>query len=319
MSCDWPSSGVGFMLLASCASTAAPLPTPVPPLPAVTASASNGASKGAAAPQAGVAGTAGATEAAGATAGGPGTSDAQKFVPIDTTLFFANLQVSRDEQLAPTELRLKVNLGDGPFGELTKRGLAGSVRDRRLLVRLVPGYPISRDAVRKQHRACSHVIDCDSPAVQTLGVGKLPPQPSMSDLVQFTSSSITAKSLARGFDIASEVATSHEGDCSEHAVLLAALARLHHLPARVVLGFAVLSFRSRLPMLVGHAWTEIHDGKAWQLADAALVDAGLDRVTDLSGLSYLPVQLMEREDAGFRARLMTEAGVWQVEQAEANY
>ncbi len=245
--------------------------------------------------------------------------EAEGTVTVDTSMFFANIEVSRDSSLQPTDLRLCVHVADGPFGELTKRGLAGQVHDGKLLVHLPKDYPTSRDPVTKQQQACSHVIDCDTDAVKALGQGQLPEHPIPAEMVDFTSHYISTKSLSRGFDIASDVAKSHEGDCSEHAVLLAAIARSHHLAARVIFGFAVLRFNNRLPILVGHAWTEIHDGKSWRLADAALVDSGLDRVSGSVGLSYLPVQILQREDAGFRAKLVTEPGCWQVERAEGQF
>jgi hypothetical protein len=173
--------------------------------------------------------------------------------------------------------------------------------------------------VNRQHRACSYVIDCDSDAIGSLGQGRLLEHPNPDQLARFVSAHIAKKSLTRGFDVASDVAKNREGDCSEHAVLLAAVARRHGFAARVVFGFAVLRFSDHLPILVGHAWTELHDGTEWQLADAALVDSGIERVAHFAGLTYLPVQLLQREDVGFRAKLVTEPGCWQVERAEGQY
>lgn len=73
----------------------------------------------------------------------------------------------------------------------------------------------------------------------------------------------------RGFDIASRVAESRAGDCTEHAVLLTALLRAHGVPARVVLGAAVVLSAKQLSAW-GHAWTEYFDVKRWQRLDAAL-------------------------------------------------
>jgi len=252
-------------------------------------------------------------------AGAPEPTDSTRKNPVDTTIFFANIPVTRDTGLQPTELRLGLRVADGPFGELTRRGLAGKVHDGRLVVRLPREYPIIPDPVTHQQRTCSYVMDCDSDAVKTLGQNELGEHPNRLELVRFISAHISSKSLARGFDVASDVALNKDGDCSEHAVLLAALARRYGLAARVVFGFAVLRFTNRLPLLVGHAWTEIHDGTRWQLADAALDNSGLERVPGFQGLSYLPVQLLKREDAGFRAKLVTEPGCWQVERAEGQF
>jgi transglutaminase-like putative cysteine protease len=238
---------------------------------------------------------------------------------LDTSVFLATIEVEHDPSLRPNELRLELRTQDGPFGELTKRGLAGKTRQGKLLIQIPQGYPTSRDPVEPRYSSCSYVIDCDDEAIGEVASHLPSPAPSPDDLVKLASRHVTRKSLSRGFDIASEVARSGEGDCSEHAVLLAALARRHHRPARVVLGFAVLSFRDRVPLLVGHAWTEIHDGKTWQVADAALFDAGIERLPNIRGLSYLPVSVLGREDLGFRAQLIQEPGVWHVVKAMGSY
>ena len=47
---------------------------------------------------------------------------------------------------------------------------------------------------------------------------------------------ITHSTLATGFASASETVRSREGDCTEHAMLLAALLRADHIPSRVCTG-----------------------------------------------------------------------------------
>jgi transglutaminase-like putative cysteine protease len=105
--------------------------------------------------------------------------------------------------------------------------------------------------------------------------------------------------------LASTVAARREGDCTEHAVLLAALVRARKIPARVVLGIALLE-GPKAVLAVGHAWVEWHDGKQWLLADAALTADGLAKFagTDSIRVNYLPVRIIEREDAGFTAGLV---------------
>lgn len=234
--------------------------------------------------------------------------------PSSTSLD-ARISVVHDRSLRASELRLRLHAPNGPFGELTRRGLARNVQDGMLLVQLPVEYPTSHDAVARRHRACSYVIDCDSRIVQSLGEGLLPSQPKSSELVSFVSQQISLKSLSRGFDVASEVAASREGDCSEHAVLLTALARRYGLAARVVFGLAVLAFEDRLPMLVGHAWTEIHDGKRWRVADAALAGLEYHMLPGLLRLHYLPVSVLDHEGVGFQAKLLTMPNAFSIESA----
>jgi hypothetical protein len=113
----------------------------------------------------------------------------------------------------------------------------------------------------------------------------------------------------RSFDIASTVARRREGDCTEHAVLLTALARLHGHAARVVLGLVLVRIEGQPPRAFGHAWVERHDGKAWRPADAALP---LGELKKLAGprrvrVSYLPIRVVKREDAGFASDLIEGA------------
>ena len=81
-----------------------------------------------------------------------------------------------------------------------------------------------------------------------------------------TSEAIPDKSMGRAWDTASRVASHGAGDCTEHAVLLAALARSFEIPARVVVGTVILEHEGEW-QAYRHAWTEIFDGARWQLAD----------------------------------------------------
>jgi hypothetical protein len=235
---------------------------------------------------------------------------------FNPALFLSTLTVTYGPALEPDELRLFVRLADGPFGEVTRRALAREIQNRQITIRLPKTYPTSNDPVLPQHGTCSHVVDCDDAAVLTLGADALPTPPAVEDLTRFVGRHIVTKSLTRGFDPASEVARHREGDCTEHAVLLTALMRRYHLPARVVLGFVIARSTNQLPLIAGHAWTEVHDHRGWQLADAALGQVGSDPANASSPFIYLPVQMLAREDAAFQLNLLNTPGVWQVERAE---
>lgn len=61
------------------------------------------------------------------------------------------------------------------------------------------------------------------------------------------------------------------GDCNEHAVLFAALARASGIPARVVAGLVYLD-----GVFLYHAWNEVWLGHGWVSADAALDQMPVD-------------------------------------------
>lgn len=79
------------------------------------------------------------------------------------------------------------------------------------------------------------------------------------------------------------------GDCSEAAVLTAALLRSRDVPARIALGFASLG----RGVFIGHAWCEAWIDGRWTGVDAALREfpAGVERVklADLDGRSDMRI------------------------------
>ena len=82
---------------------------------------------------------------------------------------------------------------------------------------------------------------------------------------------ITDKSIDLLADSASLTARTRRGDCSEHAVLLAALLRGHGIPARVVTGLAYSSDVTNEPgVFVPHAWTQALIDGYWVDLDATL-------------------------------------------------
>ena len=90
-------------------------------------------------------------------------------------------------------------------------------------------------------------------------------------LRRFVSDYVEDKNLNVAFATASEVCRNKEGDCSEHAVLLAALGRLNGLPSRVVAGVAYASvFGGQRNVFVYHMWTQFLIKGEWIDLDAAL-------------------------------------------------
>lgn len=83
---------------------------------------------------------------------------------------------------------------------------------------------------------------------------------------------ITTKDFSQGFATAAEVAETHEGDCTEHSVLLAALARARGIPARVAIGLVYVE-RSR--SLAYHMWNEVYLEGRWIPIDATLARGGI--------------------------------------------
>jgi hypothetical protein len=121
-------------------------------------------------------------------------------------------------------------------------------------------------------------------------------------LEKYVKEHITEKDFTTGFATAAEVAKSRQGDCTEHAVLLAALARARDIPARVAMGLVYLP---RDQAFFYHMWTEVYIDNRWIPLDATIGKGGTgaDRLklahSNLKGASayssFLPVaQVMGR-------------------------
>ncbi|MBN1805474.1 MAG: transglutaminase domain-containing protein [Sedimentisphaerales bacterium] len=91
----------------------------------------------------------------------------------------------------------------------------------------------------------------------------------------FVADYVDDKNLSIGYASAVEVATSRQGDCTEHAVLAAALCRAVGIPAQVVTGLAyVEEWRTVKNGFGGHAWTQAYIGDRWVGLDAAFRGTG---------------------------------------------
>lgn len=170
-----------------------------------------------------------------------------------------------------------------------------------------------RDAPLPAHRASSFLIDASAPVIVDLarrarGPGAPSPAALAGLLRDVVHAHITKKSYARGYDAASIVATRREGDCSEHAVLLAALARASDLPARVVHGVVVLEAKGQGGARIGawgHAWTEVWTGDAWLLLDATEIAREAHAV-------YVPLSVLGAEGPGYATSMLTALGAHDV-------
>ncbi len=94
---------------------------------------------------------------------------------------------------------------------------------------------------------------------------------------EFVAGYIENKSLSVGYASAAEVAAGRQGDCSEFAVLTAAMCRSVGIPAQVVVGVAyVKDFAGLQDRFGGHAWVQAYVGGKWVGLDAAFKSAGLN-------------------------------------------
>jgi hypothetical protein len=156
-------------------------------------------------------------------------------------------------------------------------------------------YPAARTPkADSSHLAATFLIDYTQPSIQGLR-GRIEdrygPHPSPGALEQFVYEHIEDKNSAHGFDVASIVAQSRSGDCSEHAVLLTALLRMYDYPARTVIGLFV---SLQAPVLAyGHAWTEYYGEAGWTAVDGTRIDQTV-------GARHIPLAVIRDESIAYR-------------------
>ena len=115
-----------------------------------------------------------------------------------------------------------------------------------------------------EHRAASAAVNGSDPQVVKLrdaALGGLPPDADdaakAEALRRHVHGFIDAKDLSVGFATAGEVARTGQGDCTEHAVLLAALLRSAGIPSRTVTGLVYVDeFAGRRGVFGYHMWTQ---------------------------------------------------------------
>lgn len=134
------------------------------------------------------------------------------------------------------------------------------------------------EEVTEEHLAATVYLDHDDPEVRRL-LGALRPADAdggagafaaeddavrAKRLERFVHGHVSRKDLDTGFATASEVARSRRGDCTEHAVLLAALLRADGIPSRVVTGLVYLDrFAGEAEVFGYHMWVQaaVEDGE----------------------------------------------------------
>jgi len=149
----------------------------------------------------------------------------------------------------------------------------------------LPATP--EDVADDRFREASATIDSDDPLIRTLlqravrGVGEASSLERAEACRAFVARFVRDKGMEVAFATASEVARRREGDCSEHAVLLAALLRADGIPSRIASGLIYVDeFAGARGVFGWHMWTqallevEVAGERSWRWID---LDATLRR------------------------------------------
>ena len=115
----------------------------------------------------------------------------------------------------------------------------------------------------KRYREAATTADSDDPAIKALvaqattGMEDASAIERARAIEKFVHEYISSKSLGVGFATASEVCQTREGDCSEHAVLLAAMLRADGIPSRGLSGLVYVDqFVGERKVFGYHMWAQ---------------------------------------------------------------
>ena len=136
---------------------------------------------------------------------------------------------------------------------------------------LPPASATSAPDVASKYRQPNRYLQTEDPRLkelaETAAGNETDPWKTAVALEKWVATNLKSKNFSTVFASASEVAETLSGDCTEHAVLLAALCRVKEIPARIAVG---LVYVDRYQAFVGHAWTEVYVHGTWVPLDATL-------------------------------------------------
>ena len=160
----------------------------------------------------------------------------------------------------------------------------------------IPGFQV--EAPTKRDLSGNTLIEVQDPLVQEMAAsvarGGTDPWQIARDLELMVHGRIRKKNLSQGFNSAATTARLLEGDCTEHAVLLAAVCRARKIPCRVAVGLVYAQ-----GLMAYHMWNEVWIEDRWIPLDATLGRGFVGpghikvRVSDLDGIApfaaFVPV------------------------------
>lgn len=185
-----------------------------------------------------------------------------------------------------TTIVYRVRRTDGPIEGLFPEGVGQQVRlvdpqTAELHVQRVTPHAAEPPALRPAppgdaERRPSSFVQSDDPQIvamarQAAGRESDPWRVACA-LERFVFEAVRNTDFSQAFATAAEVARTLEGDCTEHAVLLAALCRAQHIPSRVAFG---LVYYPPQRGFAYHMWTEVWIDDRWVPLDATLGQGGV--------------------------------------------
>jgi len=203
---------------------------------------------------------------------------------IASTLVKPDRVIDTPRDAAQAVYRVTIGAGDGaavdkPEGLLPRAGYQkvvwGDERTATVVVDLAQAVNPVDDTAGDAELEASAMINHGHPAVEALAA-KLPgddtPAAARVEAARrLVHEHVEEKDLSVGFASAAEVAQTRQGDCTEHAVLLAAVLRAAGVPSRVASGLVYVErFAGGRNVFAYHMWTQAWVDGRWVDLDATL-------------------------------------------------
>jgi hypothetical protein len=193
-----------------------------------------------------------------------------------------NIAGIHEKQKIRYRLRLKVDADGNAFASGTGQSVK-TIDARTFEITVVAARPgndsgaaTSQSKPTAAERAPNQLIESDDAAVKRMAEkaagSEKDPWAVAKKLEQHVHQAIRSKNFSSAFDSAATVAKTLSGDCTEHAVLLAAVARAKKIPGRMAVGLVYMEGSNAFGM---HAWTEVWIDDRWIGLDATLGRGGL--------------------------------------------
>ncbi|HET6603402.1 MAG TPA: transglutaminase-like domain-containing protein [Xanthomonadaceae bacterium] len=192
---------------------------------------------------------------------------------FESTLVDSPRPLTRTELGSRLSYRVVVESGSGDaFGQVPGQRVSGG-DGGELLVQIDPVGGTGPEPTPRMLEP-TRWLESDAPELVEMAAkaisGERDAARQMARLERFVRRHVKTKSLRVGYASALETARSREGDCTEHAVLLAALGRAAGIPTQVVTGLVYAPwFGGRESVFVPHAWVIAHADGHWRGYDAA--------------------------------------------------
>jgi transglutaminase-like putative cysteine protease len=172
----------------------------------------------------------------------------------------------RTAEIVVSAIRPRSSRGGG------QTAAASSNNDGRAAEPILAGDRVPTD----DDRTANNLIQSDNPKIVAMARSIAPdetePWQIATQLEAAVKGHILDTDYSQAFASAADVVEHRKGDCTEHAVLLAALCRARGIPARVAIG---LSYVSAGQGFGYHMWNEVWINGTWAPLDATLARGGI--------------------------------------------